>query len=439
MPRPLTSAILLMLLLLASPRAHAVFAAKTPPSSFYNSSKAVVTAKVTKISPDTGTIEAAATTVKGQPVGDTLKIKVVGLPKVLAAVKPNAPVVLFVGVRTASSALHLADTWLYPEAVPGSQGNFVVRSDREDSYRQSYPGTTAALVKLVDDLKASNGKSPMLDSASARMFQGGTKDLGPLSAPAPVDALFTAHLTADKHQYLLARTPHGFQPFDPTPAGLQPLKPDARRPKFPAIPPANIIALTVVKTGDNPALLALKNTGELLLAQAGAESANTKHLWSDNTPAHAAALGNFGEDPDQIYALVVKDDNIYRYPLDGSSPPADFVRLTGEPVSNYHKDNPKWLAGATAHPLDCNGDGRTDVLINTPAGPLLLINRGFGAFFINADLGKTLVDPAGKPLLTPSIRWTCADIDNDGTDDLLLIAPDGKVTAVLNPKVEEKK
>jgi hypothetical protein len=77
-------------------------------------------------------------------------------------------------------------------------------------------------------------------------------------------------------------------------------------------------------------------------------------------------------------------------------------------------------------------------LINTPAGPLLLINRGFGAFFINADLGKTLVDPAGKPLLTASTRWTCADVDADGNDDMVLIAADGKVSAVLNLKVEAK-
>jgi hypothetical protein len=435
----------LLALFIAAPAARAVIAAKTPPSAIYSASAAVVTGKVTKISPESGTIEAAATTLSGQPVGDSLKIMLIDLPTALETLKPDSPLVLFVGKRSGSNALHLADTWLFPEPVPGSKGNFVVKKDLAANLRQSYPGSTAALVKVVEELKANGGKYSMLNEVSPKVFHGDRRDLGRVDLQFMGKlSPFAVPLPSSRRNKLLISLGGGFTTTEVTPSGIA----DPTRASvmlFPKFPPGDLIAVSLVDaTGKNDlALLALTPAGELILADWGkgdaAAAPRIKKLWTDNTVASAAALGNFGEDPDRIYALVVKDDNVYRYPLDGSSPPADFVRLTGEAVSNYHKDNPRWLAGATAHPLDCNGDGRTDVLINTPAGPMLLINRGFGAFFINADLGKTLVDPAGKPLLTDKTRWTCADVDADGHDDLLVIAADGKVTAVLNPKDEAKK
>ena len=282
----------------------------------------------------------------------------------------------------------------------------------------------------------------MLDKTSPRVFHGGVKPLADVQpAPTARASLFGISLNGDKREQLLVADAGKLTTHRLALSG-DPLAPPRQPLAVPAgFPTDGLIAAAVVDAtgGNNAALLTLYRTGELRIAPIGAKGeAQSKKLWTDSTPVSAAALGNFGEEPDKIYALVVKDDNIYRYALDGNSPPADFVRLTGEPISNYHKDNPRWLAGAAAHPLDCNGDGRTDVLINTPSGPLLLINRGFGAFFINADLGKTLVDPAGKPLLADKIRWTCADVDGDGDDDLLLISDAGKVSAVLNPKSDEK-
>ena len=55
------------------------------------------------------------------------------------------------------------------------------------------------------------------------------------------------------------------------------------------------------------------------------------------------------------------------------------------------------------------------------------------------DLPKILVNANNKPLLTEKSLWTAADIDNDKHDDLLILSPDGQLTAVLNPKPEEKK
>jgi hypothetical protein len=437
--------LILLTFFVAAPVARGVIAAKTPPSAIYTASTAVVTAKVTKVSPETGILEATATTLTGQPFGDTLKIKLIDLPAILSVLKPDAPVVLFLGRRSSSNALHLADTWLFPEPVSGSKSNFVVKKDLQANLRQSYPGTTAALVKLATALKAGGGKSPMLNEVSPKVFHGGTKPLLALQPPPSPDAtIFSVSLTGDKRHDLLVADADKFTVTRLAAAGDTLSPPGRPLDSAPDVPTTGLIAATVVDAtgGNKAALLTLHANGELRIAPIRTKGeAQSKKLWPDTPPsiAAAAAFGSFGEDPDRIYAMVVKDDNIYRYALDGSSPPADFVRLTGEPVSNYHKDNPKWLAGATAHPLDCNGDGRADVLINTPAGPLLLINRGFGAFFINADLGKILVDPAGKPLLAGKTRWTCADVDADGHDDLVLIDDGGKVTAVLNPRVEEKK
>jgi hypothetical protein len=127
--------------------------------------------------------------------------------------------------------------------------------------------------------------------------------------------------------------------------------------------------------------------------------------------------------------IVIREDGIFRQGLQTTGGPGDdFTRLTGEPLSNYHKDNPKWLAGATAAALDCNGDGRMDVLINSSGGPMLLINRGFGCFFVNPDIGKTIGDA-----LPPNAKWTALDVDGDKHDDLVVISEDGKLTAILNP------
>jgi hypothetical protein len=202
---------------------------------------------------------------------------------------------------------------------------------------------------------------------------------------------------------------------------------------LPADATEGLIALAEVNAG----FVALKKSGEVLTYEKGVTGPKSSKLWADGSVAVAGAIGNFGED-ERMYAIVVKEDNIWRYPLDGVGEAADFLRLTGERVSTYHKDNPKWLAGATAAPLDVNGDGRTDVLINTPAGPLMLINRGFGAFFINADLHKVLVGASG-PLIGEKSMWTATDLDRDGLDDLLIVSEAGAVTAVMNPKVEEKK
>src|SRR5688500_1770301 len=98
------AAVTLFALLWARP-ALAVIAAKTPPSSMFNESRAVVLGRITKVFPDTGVIEASATALSGESPADTIKIKIDNLPETLKAAKEGLPIILFLGKRAASSAL----------------------------------------------------------------------------------------------------------------------------------------------------------------------------------------------------------------------------------------------------------------------------------------------------------------------------------------------
>jgi hypothetical protein len=404
-------------LTLVAQSAFGVAKVTTPVSKLFDESASVLTGKVTKVSADTGVVEAAVTTLKGDGVGgDAIKVRV-EIPDVLKNVREGAPVVLLLGRRAASNTMHLGDTWLFPQPA-GGKTSFFVKSDLEKNLKQSFPGSTAAVVSILQEIKTT-GKSTVLDAAGD-VFKGEMKDLGKLDAPGAT-GLVTLHLQG-KPPTVFPTGKEDAKGFVVTAQGVTPAETPLPTPIIDAL------ALSQLAHG----LATLKKDGQLSVG-----ATNTK-LWPDASPATAAAFGNFGEEPDKIYALVIKDNNIYRYALEGSQPPADFYRLTGERITNYHKDNPNWLSTATAQPLDVNADGRTDVLINSAAGPMLLINRGHGAFFIDNDLAKILVDKDNKPLLTEKTLWTATDIDGDKNDDLLILAPDSKLTAVLNPKIEKK-
>jgi hypothetical protein len=412
--------------------ALAVIAVKLPVSQMYDGARTVIVGNVTKLNPQTGAVTASAKALKGA-TGDVLRFKLEGFPAVVARLKEGSPFVLLTGTHPEDFALHLGDTWFLPEAK--AEGLYLVKQERD--LKQSYPGTTAALMKIAQDRAAK--KYNMLDQVTEQegksMLHGGVKDLGKFDA-APFTSLQTIKALRGNRKSLIALGKDSMKFFAASDQGITPA-----RPSLPAIPVADVIAVSVVDlTGTGaPVVVALKKTGQLDLYQTPGNTTATKtiHLWKDNTTASAAAFGNFGED-EKPCVIVIKDDNIERYSLDASSQPADFLRLTGERVSTYHKDKPNWLSGATAAPVDINGDGKTDVLINTIAGPMLLINRGYGAFFIDQDVAKILKTEAGQPLITEKSLWTAIDVDGDHLDDLLIINESGAAIAVMNVKAEKK-
>lgn len=405
----------ILLLLGFTLSARGLVKAPTPVASFYATAQLVVVGKVTAVT-DAGNVTATARTLKGDAIGETLRLRVEGFPAVTKNLKEGSSVVLLVARKTA--ALSIDDQWLFPEAVGGAKNFYWVKTALGDALRQSYPGTTSALVKAVDELAAGGGKYSMCDEVSPDMFKGAVKDLGSVDV---VGAMTMQTLREAKTQTVIAISPAKMKKFRIESGAMK-----ATETTNSDWPISSLAAVATVDMNGKSVPVVLARTGELTI-----DGSSAKPLWTGST-ANTAAVGNFGEDG-SVAAIVVTDDQVIRYSLDGTAPPADFVRLTGEKISTYHRDNPKWLAGATARPLDCNGDGRMDVLIVTPAGPMLLINRGFGCFFINPDLGKVLKTESGEPLPGKNL-WTGADVDGDGNDDLLMIRPDGAASAVLNPK-----
>jgi hypothetical protein len=265
-----------LLLALVAPVSFGLIKVQTPVSKMYVGSSSVVVGKVSKVSAETGVIEAAATTLKGDGVGEAMKIKVDGLPEVLKGVKEGSPVVLLIGRRSASNAMSIGDAWVFPEQAPSSKSNFIVR--RELDLKQSFPGTTAALAQVVAEIKG--GKSPMLDEVSPDMFKGGVKQLGTI----PAGATGIATRKGATSQIVVVTSPAGEKFYTVDSTGLKPAEPVS-------------------------AVAAPKSPVER---------------------ATATVFGNFGEEPDKTYAIVVKGEQITRESLDGKTPPAHSERLTGE-------------------------------------------------------------------------------------------------------------
>ena len=128
--------------------------------------------------------------------------------------------------------------------------------------------------------------------------------------------------------------------------------------------------------------------------------------------------------------MVVRPSGLTRYAVNADGgPPAQFDRLTSEPVERYNemKGLTRWKLNASV-PLDINGDGRKDLLVILEQGGPTLVNRGFGTFFLNPLPTEAMTTNGARGVpwkITPGTRFCAGDIHGDKFDDLLIVTEDG--------------
>jgi len=162
---------------------------------------------------------------------------------------------------------------------------------------------------------------------------------------------------------------------------------------------------------------------------------DTRHLWPESQAPRAVVIGPFDEG-NKPAVIVAFENSLTRYSLAGTR--SDFTRLTGEPLSSYLKDaGGEFKTGMKLISLDANGDGRRDLLVLSEGANFLLINRGFGAFFVSSGAAQNALGQGGKPApyasSATSSHWATIDSRNDHHDDLLILTPDGALYRLGNP------
>lgn len=453
-----------------------------PVSKIYDASKAVAIGTVGAVNPDNRVLEVKITeTVKGDSPGETVRVQIMAPAELIKDVAAGKPLILFVAKDKDGGVglIHLADTWLMAERIPNSTPQ-AWRIGQVYDAAQSFPGRTAALVRLMAEFNA--GKPTLLDKIDPVFFRGGAKEVAKLAVAKPT-FLVAADVNGDKKPDLVVGAVAGVRLFLATGAGYE----DATEKcglagaagafcaagdfsgdgkvdlligktlwineggKFVAakaaldIPdgPAPLAAALADVTGDKkPDALILLPGGKLLVFEnSGAAdkpwtARPARTLWQDGSPAVAAAFGNW-DDNGKVSLVVVRDAGLACYAVaEDGVPPAEYPRLTGNRQGVPYKAAPGGPKNAMAVAMDVSGDRRVDFLLLADGADLLLINRGFGTFLPALDIGAGITPPQPKGLPfkpTPSTPWAAADLRGDGADDLLVLTEDGRLFEVDNP------
>jgi len=451
----------------------------------YETSKAVVVGTVAGVDAKSGLVDVTvAQTLKGQPLGERLRVQIAAPDLVktewIKKVAAGGPLVLFLGDARGNgiAAIHLADTWLLANGLPGAKLQQWRVVQVHEATRQCFPGRTVALVRLLADLKA--GKNTILDKFDQKFLSGGIRRLAKLDVQKP-QWIMAADFNGDKRPDLLVGAANGTRLFLATAGGYEDATQkwglsgaaaryhacgdisgaghvdllldgtlwlsDGR--KFTAAkaqfdPPERAPALAAAlldATGDGkPDALFLAADGELRIFENPGSTEKpwpqrpVRMLWKDATLPAAAAFGDWGDDA-KPHVLVVRQTGIERFPVDAQdATPADFERLTGVTLFKSARYR-AGLRNVVAVALDINGDRRPDLFAVCDAGGLLLVSRGFGTYFCDDNAGGPVTSHGEHRVpfqLSPATPWTAADLRGRGRDDLLVLTADGTLYAVEN-------
>jgi len=482
-------------------RTEAVIKVEMPVSRIYGTSKAVYVGVVSTVTASNRLVDVKVTgTLRGESPGASVRIQIVSPADLIAKVASDAPVVVFVGKARggAMAVLHLADTWLLAKRA-GDSTPQIWRVVQKHNAKQTFPGRTSALVRLVREI--AGGKAPILDSTDVAFFRSPLRKLAKLSVAGARWILATdvnydrnnrkidLVVGTDKDVRLLLGSAEGYT--DATdqwalksgPVGYRAVV-DVNRDRKPdlilgdtiwtnnsgkfaplklplAAATAKDVPLAVgavhvsrySSSSSRPTLLFLTASGRLQVIKYGRSSKKSKtrtwtaeaprQLWPADSPAIAAEFGNFG-DTSKLHVLTVRESGVTRYSLDAAgSPPADFERLTGVNLQKYYKRYAGGFKNPLVVALNVNGDHRRDLLIVCDTGGMLMVNRGYGTFLCDYDSGGEIAThpkAAPKLKLTAQTPWTAVDLNRDNQDDLLVLTADGTLYEVSNkPRPEPGK
>jgi len=486
--RPAAAPLLAAILLAWAAPVGAVIKVDFPVSKIYAASKAVVTGTIASLVPANRVAEVKTDeTLKGTPPGERFRVQVVAPAALFAQVAEGQPVVVFVGEAEGKlvAVVHLADTWLLAQGVPGASPPAWRVVQPYDAAR-SFPGRTAALVRLVGELKA--GKATLQDEMEPEAFRG-VREVAklPVSQPTfltPVDlngdgkldlAIGTASgvrlFLAGANGYIDVTSQSGVEGAAASHCAVGDANGDGKpdlllgntlwlrvaqppsavgkftrvNPQFDLPPEAEWLAVTLADaTGDGrPDAVVLLKSGKLVvLANPGSAdkpwAPSSKALWQDAEVPGAAAFSTQWGDTDDLCVLVVRERDTVRYGIGPKAgPPAGFQRLTGTPLAAYKGLGGKPIKPLAAVAFDFDGNGRTDYLVVTEGGGLTLANRGFGTFLTNdaihpvfhAEGEKKLPFALASPTL---VAPGCLQAGEAPRQNLLVLAADGRLFEMDN-------